>query len=115
MSKGPVPDGALHDPARAAVACTDGPHLSQEAYDRLQEELAERFRPAAQEISIWIERAREHGDIKENADYDTAKNEQGHNEAGSASSRRSCATTVVVAGPSGDVARRNHRRSEDGG
>jgi len=34
-----------------------------------------------QEISQWIERAREHGDIRENADYDAAKNEQGHNEA----------------------------------
>jgi len=56
-------------------------HLSQQAYDRLQEELAERSGPRRLEISAWIERAREHGDIKENADYDAAKNEQGHNEA----------------------------------
>ena len=56
-------------------------HLSQQAYDRLQEELAERSGPRRKEISLWIERAREHGDIKENADYDAAKNEQGHNEA----------------------------------
>src|SRR6476661_9531958 len=56
-------------------------HLSQQAYDRLQEELAERSGPRRKEISAWIERAREHGDIKENADYDAAKNEQGHNEA----------------------------------
>ena len=28
-----------------------------------------------------IERAREHGDLRENADYDAAKNEQGLNEA----------------------------------
>src|SRR4051794_20868002 len=55
--------------------------LSQEAYDRLQEELAERSGPRRREISAWIERAREHGDIRENADYDAAKNEQGHNEA----------------------------------
>src|SRR5215207_9664363 len=55
--------------------------LSQEAYDRLQEELAERSGPRRKEISAWIERAREHGDISENADYDAAKNEQGHNEA----------------------------------
>ena len=59
----------------------DPSHLSQQAYDRLQEELAERSGPRRKEISAWIERAREHGDIKENADYDAAKNEQGHNEA----------------------------------
>src|SRR6202022_3535134 len=56
-------------------------HLSQQAYDRLREELAERSGPRRREISRWIERAREHGDIRENADYDAAKNEQGHNEA----------------------------------
>src|SRR6266436_1198496 len=59
----------------------DPSHLSQQAYDRLQEELAERSGPRRKEISAWIERAREHGDIRENADYDAAKNEQGHNEA----------------------------------
>src|SRR5881396_3621319 len=59
----------------------DPSHLSQQAYDRLQEELAERSGPRRKEISAWIERAREHGDISENADYDAAKNEQGHNEA----------------------------------
>src|SRR5476651_2562845 len=59
----------------------DPSHLSQQAYDRLHEELAERSGPRRLEISAWIERAREHGDIKENADYDAAKNEQGHNES----------------------------------
>ena len=33
--------------------------LSQQAYDRLQEELAERSGPRRKEISAWIERARE--------------------------------------------------------
>ena len=55
--------------------------LSQEAFNRLQEELAERSGPRRKEISAWIERAREHGDIRENADYDAAKNEQGMMEA----------------------------------
>ena len=59
----------------------DPSHLSQQAYDRLQEELAERSGPRRKEISAWIERAREHGDIKENAEYDSAKNEQAHLEA----------------------------------
>jgi transcription elongation factor GreA len=56
-------------------------HLSPQAYARLQQELEERSTSRRREISLWIERAREHGDISENADYDAAKNEQGHNEA----------------------------------
>lgn len=59
----------------------DGTHLSPQAHARLEEELAWRSGTRRQEISQWIERAREHGDIRENADYDAAKNEQGHNEA----------------------------------
>src|SRR5713101_4815185 len=59
----------------------DPSHLSLEAHARLQEELAERSGPRRRDISAWIERAREHGDIRENADYDAAKNEQGHNES----------------------------------
>jgi len=56
-------------------------HLSPQAHQRLVEELDLRTGPRRREISEWIERAREHGDIRENADYDAAKTEQGHNEA----------------------------------
>ena len=59
----------------------DATHLSPQAYQRLVDELKERTTERRQEISQWIERAREHGDIRENADYDAAKTEQGHNEA----------------------------------
>ncbi|HEY8217493.1 MAG TPA: transcription elongation factor GreA [Acidimicrobiia bacterium] len=59
----------------------DEVHLSRAARDRLEEELGWRSGERRSEISQWIERAREHGDIRENADYDAAKNEQGHNEA----------------------------------
>ena len=55
-------------------------HLTRDAYERLRKELEERTGAKRTEISLWIERAREHGDIRENADYDAAKNEQGHNE-----------------------------------
>ena len=79
------------------------PQLSQQAYDRLQEELAERSGPRRKEISAWIERAREHGDIRENADYDAAKNEQGHNEARVRQLEEILRTAVVVEGPAGDV------------
>jgi transcription elongation factor GreA len=59
----------------------EGTHLTPQALARLQEELAWRGGENRKEISYRIERAREHGDIKENADYDAAKNEQGLNEA----------------------------------
>ena len=59
----------------------DQVHLTPDAQTRLQKELADRTGPRRTEISRWIERAREHGDIRENADYDAAKNEQGINEA----------------------------------
>ena len=58
----------------------DAVHLSSDAHQRLKEELEYRSGPRRREISEWIERAREHGDIRENADFDAAKNEQGHNE-----------------------------------
>ena len=56
-------------------------HLSREAHARLTDELEQRSTIRRKEISEWLERAREHGDIRENADYDAAKTEQGHNEA----------------------------------
>ena len=77
--------------------------LSQEAFNRLQEELADRSGPRRKEISAWIERAREHGDIRENADYDAAKNEQGHNEARVRQLEEILRTAEVVEGQTGDV------------
>jgi len=56
-------------------------HLSPQAHQRLVDELDHRTSVRRREISEWLERAREHGDIRENADYDAAKTEQGHNEA----------------------------------
>jgi transcription elongation factor GreA len=55
--------------------------LTQEAYDRLQEELADRSGPRRDEIVKRIEQAREEGDLKENGGYHAAKEEQGKNEA----------------------------------
>lgn len=55
--------------------------LSPQAHQRLTEELAERSGPVRRQISEWIERARELGDLRENGDYHAAKNEQGLNEA----------------------------------
>lgn len=56
-------------------------HLSPQAHQRLTEELQHRSTRRRPEISEWLARAREHGDFRENADYDAALTEQGHNEA----------------------------------
>jgi transcription elongation factor GreA len=78
-------------------------HLSPTAFQRLQEELAWRSGERRREISEWIERAREHGDIRENADYDAAKNEQGHNEARVRQLEAMLRKAVVVEEAVGDV------------
>jgi transcription elongation factor GreA len=56
-------------------------HLSPQAYERLRSELEDRSTTRRKELSLWIERAREHGDLRENADYHAAKDEHGLNEA----------------------------------
>jgi transcription elongation factor GreA len=86
-------------PSRAV----EGTHLSSQAHQRLQEELGWRSGEHRQEISQWIERAREHGDIRENADYDAAKNEQGHNEARIRQLESILRTAVIVDDAAGDV------------
>ncbi len=55
--------------------------LSQAAYDRLQQELEDLQTRGRVEISQVIERARELGDLSENADYHAAKDDQGRMEA----------------------------------
>lgn len=55
--------------------------LTPAAHQKLQEELAHLTGDARHEISERIAEARSHGDIRENADYDAAKNEQGMMEA----------------------------------
>ncbi|MBA2418150.1 MAG: transcription elongation factor GreA [Nocardioidaceae bacterium] len=55
--------------------------VTQEAYDRLQEELDHLRGPARQELSARIGEARDEGDLKENGGYHAAKDEQGKQEA----------------------------------
>ena len=80
----------------------DAVHLTRDAQDRLRHELDERTSRRT-EISLWIERAREHGDIRENADYDAAKNEQGHNEARIRHIESILRSAVMVEGADADV------------
>lgn len=73
-------------PASAGVSNATGQHndaiyLTKEAYDRLANELEMLKTEGRERVSKAIGVAREHGDIRENADYDAAKNEQGMMEA----------------------------------
>jgi transcription elongation factor GreA len=55
--------------------------LTQEAYDRLQAELAHLSGPVRAELSKKIGEARDEGDLRENGGYHAAREEQGKNEA----------------------------------
>jgi transcription elongation factor GreA len=55
--------------------------LSQEAYDRLRAELEDLTTRGRKQATAAIEEARAHGDLKENAEYHSAKEEQGKMEA----------------------------------
>jgi transcription elongation factor GreA len=56
-------------------------HLSRDAYDRLQAELEDLTTRGRVDIARTIETARELGDLKENADYHAARDDQGRMEA----------------------------------
>ena len=56
-------------------------HLSQDAYDRLRAELEDLTTRGRVDIAQTIETARELGDLKENADYHAARDDQGRMEA----------------------------------
>lgn len=56
------------------------PQLSRATYDRLRAEFEDLTTRGRIELADKIERAREEGDLKENAGYHAAKDEQGHME-----------------------------------
>jgi len=55
--------------------------LTQEGHQRLVERLAEYKGRGRTEVADELEEARSHGDLRENADYDAAKEKQGMLEA----------------------------------
>ncbi len=55
--------------------------LTQDAFDRLSEELAYLKGEGRRLVSAKIAHAREEGDLSENAGYHAAREEQGHQEA----------------------------------
>lgn len=77
--------------------------LSREAYDRLVAELEHLRTEGRREASAAIEAAREHGDIRENAEYDAAKDEQGKMEARILQLEQMLTNAQVGDAPEGDV------------
>jgi transcription elongation factor GreA len=78
--------------------------LSQAAHDRLVAELQELRTHGRIEMADRIERAREHGDLKENAEYHAAKEEKAKMEARVAQVTEILANcTIVEAGDSDEV------------
>ena len=65
--------------------------LTQEAYNKMKEELAHREGELREEIAHKIAVARAEGDLSENGGYQAAREAQSKNEAASPSSPSSCA------------------------
>ncbi len=60
---------------------TDVTYYTQEGLDRLKEELHQLKTQGRSQISKAIAEARDKGDLSENAEYDAAKEAQGHHES----------------------------------
>jgi transcription elongation factor GreA len=60
---------------------SDTTFLTPEAFDKLKAELEQLTTEGRANVEKRIQEAREHGDLRENADYDAAKNDQGLMEA----------------------------------
>jgi transcription elongation factor GreA len=79
--------------------------LTQDAYDRLKAELDHLATEGRAHISERLQHARELGDIRENAEFDAAKNEQGLMEARIRELERMLRDPDIVEGPvAGDAA-----------
>jgi transcription elongation factor GreA len=77
--------------------------LSQAAHDRLVAELEELRTHGRIEMADRIERAREHGDLKENAEYHAAKEEKAKMEARVAQVTEILANCTIVESGSSDT------------
>lgn len=80
----------------------NGAWLTQDAYDRLSQELAELEGPGRTEIAERIAAARDEGDLKENGGYHAAREEQGKQESRIADLQRLLKNAVVGESPKDD-------------
>lgn len=77
--------------------------LTQEAFDRLKEELDWRTGKNVLDLALMIEKAREHGDLKENGEYHAAKDAQGLNAARVRELESLLKNATIVQSASGDT------------
>jgi transcription elongation factor GreA len=71
-------------------------HLSKEGFEKLKEELRKLKTEGRRQIAADIEEARSKGDLSENAEYDAAKEAQGHLEKKIAELEHSLANARVI-------------------
>ncbi|MCS6711182.1 transcription elongation factor GreA [Brachybacterium sp. EF45031] len=81
---------------------SQGTWLTQDAYDRLTQELEQLEGPGRTEIAERIAAARDEGDLKENGGYHAAREEQGKMEARIAELKRLLKNAVVGETPKDD-------------
>ncbi len=77
--------------------------ITQDAFNRLKEELEWRTGKYRLDLAQMIEKAREHGDLKENGEYHAAKDTQGLSEARVRELEQILKNATVVEGGVGDV------------
>jgi transcription elongation factor GreA len=78
MGGGGAPRGGFWQAAPMAGAEQSGEPITAAGLDELKAELADLEGPARQEMARRIKVAREEGDLKENAEYHVAKEDQAH-------------------------------------
>lgn len=71
-------------------------YLSKEGYERLEKELKDLKTRGRKEIADEIAEARSKGDLSENAEYDAAKEAQGHLEKKIAELENTLATASII-------------------
>lgn len=80
-------------------------YVTQETLDQLKDELNKLRTTGRAEIARQIAEAREKGDLKENAEYDAAKEAQGHHEAKVAKLEAVIATARVIDAKNIDISK----------
>jgi transcription elongation factor GreA len=86
------------------MTSSDGTWLTRAALRKLQDELDQLTSTGRDEIVQRIAEARAHGDLSENAEYDTAKNDQGLMEARIRQLQHLIETArIIEAGDSGTI------------
>ncbi len=80
-------------------------YVTQETLDQMKKELNQLKTVGRAEIARQISEAREKGDLKENAEYDAAKEAQGHHEAKVAQLESAIATARVIDASSLDLSK----------